>query len=60
MLWPIYYGSFHASVLMGSFDDHRSDGQQAHGMLSKSLSGTGKGSIDINMVEGSLDVKAWD
>ena len=60
MVRPIYHGSFHASVLMGSFDDHRSDRLQAHGMLSKSLSGTGKSSIDINMVESGLDVKAWD
>lgn len=60
MVRPIYHGSFHASVLMGSFDDHRSDGPQAHGMLSKSLSGAGKSAIEINMVEGSLDAKAWD
>ena len=54
------YGSFNASVLMGSFHDHRPGGDEAHGIVSKSISGTGKGSIDLNVVRGSVDVKAWD
>jgi hypothetical protein len=29
-------------------------------MVSQSLSGTGKGSIEINVVAGSVDIKAWD
>lgn len=54
------YGSFNVSVVMGSFHDKRPGGESAHGMISKVLSGTGKGSIELNIVRGSLDVRAWD
>ena len=54
------YSALNTSVLMGSFHDHRNGGEHAHGMVSKSLSGTGKGSIDLNVVRGSVDVRAWD
>jgi hypothetical protein len=57
---PDSYGTLRASVLMGSFHDHRKDGGEGHGMVSKSLSGTGKGSVEVNVVRGSLDVRAWD
>jgi hypothetical protein len=54
------YRTLHASVLLGSFHDHRQPNESAHGMVSRSLSGTGAGSIEINVVKGSLDLKAWD
>ncbi len=57
---PDSYEAFHASVLLGSFHDRRKGDEQAHGIVSKSLTGTGKGSIDVNVVRGSLDVRAWD
>ncbi len=41
------YTTLHASVLMGSFHDHRYGRDDEHGIVSKSLSGTGKGSIEI-------------
>ena len=54
------YKTLHASVLLGSYHDHRQPKESAHGIISKSLSGTGAGSIEINVVKGSLDLKAWD
>jgi hypothetical protein len=57
---PDSYKTLHASVLLGSYHDHRPPNQSAHGMVSKSLSGTGSGSIEINVVRGSLDLRAWD
>jgi hypothetical protein len=54
------YATLHASVLMGSFHDHRQSLDDEHGIVSKSLSGTGKGSIEIDVVRGSVDLKAWD
>ena len=54
------YGTLHASVLMGSFHDHRHGRDDEHGIVSKSLSGTGMGSIELDVVRGSIDLKAWD
>jgi hypothetical protein len=54
------YGTLHASVLMGSFHDHRQRRDDEHGIVSKSLSGTGEGSIEIDVVRGSVHLKAWD
>ena len=54
------YTTLHGSVLMGSFHDHRQGRDDEHGIVSKSLSGTGKGSIEIDVVRGSIDLKAWD
>jgi hypothetical protein len=54
------YTALHASVLLGGFHDHRHVPDEAHGIVSKSLSGKGKGSIDVNVVRGSLDIRAWD
>jgi hypothetical protein len=54
------YRTLHSSVLLGSYHDHRQPNESAHGMVSKSLSGTGAGSIEINVVKGSLDLRAWD
>ena len=54
------YATLHASVLLGSFHDHRPPREDNHGIISQSLSGTGKGSIEVNVVRGSVDLKAWD
>jgi hypothetical protein len=54
------YSSFHSSVLMGSFHDHRKGGENAYGMVSKDLPGTGRGTLDVNVVKGSIDLRAWD
>lgn len=54
------YSTLNLNVLMGSFHDYRPGGEQARGMVSKSLPGVGKGSIDLNVVRGSVDVRAWD
>jgi hypothetical protein len=54
------YSVLNLNILMGSFRDHRKGGEQAQGMVSKSLVGTGRGSIDLNVVRGSADVRAWD
>jgi hypothetical protein len=54
------YKNLNINILMGSFHDHRTDGEQAHGMISKSLSGTGRGSIDLSVVKGTVDMRAWD
>jgi hypothetical protein len=54
------YASLHVDVVMGSFHDHRKGGEDHHFMVSQSLSGTGKGSIEINVVAGRVDIKAWD
>jgi hypothetical protein len=56
---PDAYANLHSSVLMGSFYDRRTH-ESSHGTTSKSLAGTGKGSIDINVVRGNVDLKAWD
>ncbi len=54
------YEHLDANVVMGSFHDYRQNGS-GHGVLvSRSQSGTGKGSIDLNVVKGSLDLKPWD
>lgn len=53
------FATMHVDTLMGSFHDHRS-GQGAHGLVSQSLTGTGKGSIEVNVVWGSVDLKASD
>lgn len=56
---PDSYGTLHADVLLGGFHDHRSH-EDAHGMVSKSLSGTGQGSIEVSVVKGRVNLKAWD
>jgi len=57
---PDSYEALHASVLWGSFHDRREGGEEGHGMVSKSRTGTGKGSIEVNVVRGSLVLAAWD
>lgn len=54
------YQTLHADVLLGSFHDYRKGGESSHGIISESLTGTGHGSIEVNIVKGSIDVRAWD
>jgi hypothetical protein len=54
------YQTLNMNILLGSLHDHRPDGEQAFGMVSKSLAGTGRGSINLNVVKGTVDVHAWD
>jgi len=54
------YSTLHVDTVMGSFRDHRKGGEEHHFMVSQSLSGTGTGSVAINVVMGSVDIKAWD
>ncbi len=53
------YRFLQVSVLAGSFHD-RNARQNSQGMISKSLSGSGDGSIQVNVVRGSVDVKALE
>jgi hypothetical protein len=54
------YKDLQVNVALGSFHDHR-DGASGHGvMVSKSLTGTGSGSIAVRVEKGSVDLKAWD
>jgi len=54
------YGTLHVDIVMGSFHDHRKGGEEHRFMVSQELSGTGRGSIEINVVAGSVDVRPWD
>lgn len=54
------YENMELNVVVGSFHDHRKR-QDGHGMLlSRSFSGTGKGAIEINVVKGSVDLRALE
>jgi hypothetical protein len=57
---PDAYESLAVNVVMGHFTDHRRDANGRGVLVSKSLSGTGRGSIDINVVKGGVDLKSWD
>lgn len=54
------YRTLNAKILLGNLHDHRPPRQNAVGTVSKSLSGTGKGTIQINVVKGSVDLSPWD
>ena len=56
---PDSYATMHVDTLLGSFYDHRA-GHEFHGVLSQSLTGTGKGSVEVNVVSGRVDLKPWD
>jgi len=56
---PDSFATMHVSVLMGSFYDRRAN-NESHGVLSQSLTGTGKGSIEVNVLSGRVDLKPWD
>jgi hypothetical protein len=51
------YGTLQVNVVMGSFHDRRPAGEGHHVMVAQSLSGAGKGAIEINVVMGSVDLK---
>lgn len=56
---PNSFASMHVNTVMGSFHDRRL-GKEAHGLVSQSVEGTGKGSVEVNVVWGSVDLKPWD
>ncbi|HEX8815664.1 MAG TPA: hypothetical protein VF753_09200 [Terriglobales bacterium] len=53
------YATMHVDTVMASFHDRRS-GQESHGMTSREITGTGQGTIEINVVMGGVELKAWD
>ena len=56
---PDSYATMHVDTLLGSFYDHRA-GHEFHGVLSQSLTGTGKGSVEVNVLSGRVDLKPLD
>jgi hypothetical protein len=56
---PDSFASMKVNTVMGSFHDHRLN-KSAHGLVSQSVEGTGKGSVNVNVVMGSVDLKPWD
>jgi len=50
------YESLEVNVGLGSLHDHRKDGEDHHLIVSKSFDGTGKGSVEINLGMGSVDL----
>jgi hypothetical protein len=56
---PDSFASMQVNTLMGSFHDRRL-GKEARGLVSQSVEGTGKGSVNVNVVMGSVDLKPWD
>lgn len=54
------YRDLELNVVLGSFQDHR-ERQDGSGMLlSRSFSGKGDGAIEINVVKGSIDLRALE
>jgi hypothetical protein len=56
---PDSFASMKVNTVMGSFHDHRLN-KSAHGLVSQSVEGTGKGAVNVNVVMGSIDLKPWD
>ena len=54
------FANLQVDVVMGSFHDHRKGGEDHRFMVSQSQTGTGAGSIEINVVAGSVDLRPWD
>lgn len=50
------YESLNVNVGLGSMHDNRPDGQNHHFIVSRSLEGTGKGSIEMNVGMGRVDL----
>jgi hypothetical protein len=44
----------------GNFHDRHGGDSGGPALVSRSLTGTGKGSLEINLVKGSVDLKPWD
>lgn len=51
------YSRLEANVGMGSFHDHRPGGGSSHFVISRDMEGKGKGSLEINVGAGSLDLQ---
>jgi hypothetical protein len=50
------YEGLQVNVGLGSLHDHRKDGESHHFIVSRSLEGTGKGSIEMNVGMGRVDL----
>jgi hypothetical protein len=50
------YTSFEANVGMGSFHDHRPGGGSSHFIISRQYQGKGKGSVEVNVGAGSIEI----
>lgn len=50
------YESLNVNVGLGSMHDNRPDGQSHHFIVSRSIEGTGKGSIEMNVGMGRVDL----
>jgi hypothetical protein len=50
------YESLQVNIGLGSMHDHRKDGQNHHFIVARSFEGTGKGSIDVNVGMGQVDL----
>ena len=54
------YGTLKVNIVIGSFHDRHAGDSSGPALVSRSLTGTGKGSLEINLVKGSVDLKPWD
>jgi len=54
------YGTLEVNVVMGSFHDRHAGESGGPALVSRSLTGTGKGSLEVNLVKGSVELKPWD
>jgi hypothetical protein len=54
------YGTLEVNIVMGRFRDRHAGNSSGPALVSRSLPGTGKGSLEINLVKGSVDLKPWD
>jgi hypothetical protein len=50
------YSGMEVNIGMGSLHDHRQGGQDGHFVVSRNYSGSGDGSLEINVGMGSLDI----
>jgi hypothetical protein len=51
------YSNMEVNIGLGSLHDHRPGGHDGHIIVSKNYSGTGTGSLEINVGAGSLDIR---
>ena len=50
------YSDMKVNIGLGSLHDHRPGGHDGHFVVSKNYSGSGTGSLQINVGMGSLDI----
>ncbi|TCK75203.1 hypothetical protein [Acidipila rosea] len=50
------YATLQVNIGMGSLHDHRPSGHDGHFIVSRSYGGTGKGSLQVNLGAGSVDI----